>query len=378
MPNRSLGLTLRLSGGGLTGMDSEETKPLPVAKVLTTVGSAVLLILTAYSIFWVVVSERAGAAIEDWASAQRSAGYTISWDRLTMSGYPFSLRVEIDKPQMVHKPGVTSDGWYWDTQQVMLRARPWNWQKFYLQASGDHRVSFIDARGGKPKDFNVISETLDISVNYDRGILNNLDISVTDLHVSVNGINMASIGAFQGEIEWDSTRMADDRTRTGGVKILFKSLNVPLVPPILAREVGTEIAQIALSADVYGPVPVTGRPADLAMWRDSGGVVEVRRAQTSYGPLHVEAEGTIALDATLQPVASLVAKVEGYADVVNILLRLGKISEGEALAATLVLGALAEHNTATGTSRLVLPVSIQNQTVQAGPLSLGKIPAVRW
>ena len=48
-----------------------------------------------------------------------------------------------------------------------------------------------------------------------------------------------------------------------------------------------------------------------ALWRDAGGTVEVDRMTFAYGPLKLEANGTVALDTGLQPQAAFSIRAEG-------------------------------------------------------------------
>ena len=141
---------------------------------------------------------------------------------------------------------------------------------------------------------------------------------------------------------------------------------------------GHTVAQAELGLRVLKPV-LPGPLADtLAIWRDAGGTLEVDRLTLAYGPLTLEASGTVALDTGLQPQAAFSARAEGVFEAVEALRERRVIEIGDALAARLALTALFKTPEGGGAAYLQVPLSIQERTVYAGSVALMRLPRVRW
>jgi len=109
-----------------------------------------------------------------------------------------------------------------------------------------------------------------------------------------------------------------------------------------------------------------------------GGVIGVKELIIWYGPMEPETVGTMALDRELQPIGSLTAQVQGYAEAIDAMRISGMISGGDAFGAKLLLGGLSKADPSTGKSVLNIPLSLQQKTLHAGPIALAKIPPVIW
>src|SRR3954447_1976854 len=60
--------------------------------------AALLIVLVGYGLYWFYVAELVRRGILDWSAARRAEGFTVGWDRYDVSGFPFALRVTIEKP----------------------------------------------------------------------------------------------------------------------------------------------------------------------------------------------------------------------------------------------------------------------------------------
>jgi hypothetical protein len=150
------------------------------------------------------------------------------------------------------------------------------------------------------------------------------------------------------------------------------------VPAFLGLPLGDRVGTLGLSGEVLGRLPSGPAAEALARWRDAGGTVEVERLEVDHGPLSLNASGTVALDAALQPVGAFTARIRGFVETVELLRKKGVVRGRDAVTAQLILGALAKKPDDGGPAILSLPLSVQDRRLYVGPVAITRIPPVRW
>jgi hypothetical protein len=141
---------------------------------------------------------------------------------------------------------------------------------------------------------------------------------------------------------------------------------------------GKEITRAALKASLLGDLPRAPVPAQsLALWRDDGGTVDLKRLDLAYGPLTVRGEGTAALNRALQPMGAFTARIEGFNETVEALQKRGLLRDSDAASAKFLLGALALRKP-TQPPSIDVAVTIQERRLFVGPVALLTLPEVRW
>jgi hypothetical protein len=144
-----------------------------------------------------------------------------------------------------------------------------------------------------------------------------------------------------------------------------------LLPDGAGGPLGREVDVVQADATLTGPVPARLDSASLAAWRDAGGTVEAHALAIRWGPLEIDAEGTLALDSAMRPLAALTARIRGFAALIDILETERAMGENAAEAVRVALALIAE--TPPGETRPVLEVPV---TIQDGWLSVGPVPVV--
>jgi hypothetical protein len=151
------------------------------------------------------------------------------------------------------------------------------------------------------------------------------------------------------------------------------------LPPRLSGLLGTDIALLALLANVIGPMPQSGSAAAIAAWRDAGGYLEVKEFQLTYGRLQIQAAGNVRLDAQLQPVVQLDSKVRGADALVDALVQDRQLSFAEGLLGKAGLMALSRQDEAGGPPYLRLAITVRDgNRIYLGPVRVGRLPTLQW
>jgi len=129
---------------------------------------------------------------------------------------------------------------------------------------------------------------------------------------------------------------------------------------------------------VLGDVPKEPWPEAIQKWSDKGGTIEIEALKVAYGPLRLQADGTLALDGELQPIGAFSGRAEGFYETVDALRERGLVRGRDATAARFVLGALAKQPEWGGPAVLELSLSIQNRRLYTGPVPLLELGRLRW
>ena len=73
--------------------------------------AVLLVLLGAYTAYWLIVARRITDGIAAWAQSERTEKIDASWQRIGVAGYPFACRVELDN-------AVLRDGQSWKGAQM--------------------------------------------------------------------------------------------------------------------------------------------------------------------------------------------------------------------------------------------------------------------
>ena len=326
------------------------------------------VVVVLWSVYWKVAADQAVDGAQSWAVEQQKAGYKINWQEFDASGYPFSLDIDVLMPVIEAR-----DEWRWSTQKLEFHASLWDWSEIDVSAPTQHRI-FL-SRGTKFHTYDLSAKTLNAHIILDGEGIQSLNVHTTSLKILEEERSLGGLDSGQVRLEITAAAGADYSTMAGALEARLQGIEMP---DLSISPLGSDISRLSFRAELFGGPPSALTPQELTAWRDLGGVIEVRHLILGYGPLELETAGTMALDKELQPIGSLTAQVQGYAEAIDAMRVSGMISGGDAFGAKLLLGALSKADPSTGKSGLSIPLSLQQKTLHAGPIALAKIPSVIW
>ena len=330
---------------------------------------AVAVVIIVYVLFWFVMASQLRNGIEGWAEEQRAAGQTARYSRLEIGGFPFLLRATLEEPAM----GAES-AWAWEGAQAVVKVRPWNPWRVEVDLAGSHKVGFGDG-----VTYDGTAEELTVELGLGGQWPERAGLTVRALAFERTGgapvlaVRTATIEASRQDFPEDQppgheTVVFDLSLRTTGLR----------TPADWGLPLGRDVSALVLKAAMKGATPPGTLLESLAKWRDDGGTVEVRHLSLDYGPLVLRGNGTLALDAAMQPIGSFTAKIRGFFETINVLRRNGIVRSRDAVTAKLVLGILAKKPAGGGPATFSLPLTLQEQTLYAGPVPIATIPPIEW
>jgi hypothetical protein len=328
-------------------------------------GVALLLaaVAASYTGYWFYIAQRMPDTIAGWAQARAAEGYDLRWDSLVVGGFPTSFRVTATG---VALGGARPLPFKASTAVLVAEARPWNLRRW-------HATAPQVARAEGPTEGDAISAaTLDATVAIDRD--KTVSMAITAQQIAGSGAaSLISIASADAQVVLPGRLPADHRQDGARVALQLTSIGLPKAVPSL----GATVDRVTLSAVLKGAIP-TGKLRDaLAAWRDDGGTVELAQGTLNWGKLAASANGTLALDGTLQPMGALTATIEHHDAVIDAAVAGGTMRAQDANLAKILLGLMVKPG-ADGNKQLNLPVTLQNRRLYLGPAQIAVLPVVTW
>ncbi len=305
----------------------------------------------AYSAYWFQVAGAIEPGIAAWAEERRAEGLEVAYDGVSVSGFPFRLVVTVRQPS-IGRPHPTR-AWRWRGAALAAVAQPWNFRHLILSLDGRHRLAYLSQ--GVWRELSARAEVPMVSVVLGHdGQLERFAIDLQGLEVTASGW---SERLEAKRVQLHGRQIADraEAAPPGPRELSLRAEEVTL-PPEVRTVLGQRITAFKLRLTLLGSLPEAPLAEALAAWRDDGGTVEVHELVIDWGPLALEASGTLALDAEMRPMGAAIARLKRFGELIDRLHAGGWIGAGEALA--------------TKVARV--PV-----TAQQGRLYLGPLPLLR-
>lgn len=331
-----------------------------IAAAIVVAGAAAL-----YTAYWYAAAYQLRTGLEAWTAEQLRGGLRIDLGQPKIEGFPGWLRVRVGRPEAATV--AASNAWRWQGAAIEARSRPWRPWSIAFDGKGHHRITLGEAETAR-------------TVNVDAS-------GLSGRVVVVGGGEVRSLGLDLKAMTVTTEHPAESLTlAVAALKFDFPSppdlgfdldLRGLKLPKSAATPLGDEFAAVMLRGGVSGPVVDQDWPDVLVSWRDGGGVIEVAEVTVRHGPLNLSGNGTIALDAAMQPVAAFTVRAEGYSETVDALQRAGLIKTGNVTGTKLVLAVLAKRPSG-GAPYIEAPLTFQDRKLRVGPLDLLKFPVVSW
>ena len=324
---------------------------------------ALALVAGVWTAYWLSIAERIEIGINDWIADQQSKGGQISYKSLDLFGFPFWLNVRMEGASILVERGQSLE---WRPPVLVARIRPWRPAKIDVDLRGLHQLI------GESR-VNLISRELGAVVHVQRsgawrGTLKGEDVSAEFSRAGTLSAKRVAI-----DFHWGSKWLEAEKLP---LRLDLAGDNIQL-PAAWSLPLGNDVTMLRLTASVAGRLKSLRDPDVLVRWRDDGGTLELNRFSLEYGPLHLDGDGTFALDNDLQPMGAFAARAEGFMETLDALRLRNIIGNRQAAAAKLVLMALADQPSG-GLPYLKVPLTLQGQEVTLKSMVIMKVPRIDW
>ncbi len=341
-------------------------------------GAAALIGLAAivYSAIWWISADRLRGELDGRAADMRANGWSVSYERVRIDGYPVSVTATVDAPSVAAPR--SAGGWSWRGPRVTATMRPWNPDRIVLDGAGIHRLRVT---GKDPASMRVTAgSTFGLVLFLAEAQATKIVLKLED--VAIDG----TVEPLPRKIE--AAEATISLPEHPGRADLGRGPEPP-GPTIALRLVGIDfsdaeatgrglgIEEASLTAKLIGPTPRETTARALAVWRDGGGTLEIADASLRSQGTTAKGSGTVALDRDLQPLAALSIRIEGYGKLLRTLVAQGWMKKGDAGAIRLGLDLVARASSGRkGT--IAMPLTIQDRRLSFGPISVTQLPRIDW
>ena len=336
-------------------------------RLLFDTTSVVLLALAVvagvWTALWLAMADAIETGISDWIADQQHQGVKYNYKSLEVSGFPLWFKVRIKGASALVERMQSLE---WRAPTLAARIRPWRPAEIDVDLSGLHQfVGF--------KRIDLTSHELGAKVHLLgsgawRGKLKGKDVSTEFPRVGALSAKRLAI-----DFQWRGKRVEAGQSP---LRLDLTGENIQL-PAAWLLPLGSVVAVLRLTAYVTKPLKPLRDPEALVQWRDAGGTLELNRLSLEYGPLHLDGDGTFALDDDLQPMGAFVARAEGFMETLDAFQSRDTIDIGQATALKLMLMILA-HQPAGRPPYLEVPLTLQDREVILKSLVIKKLPRINW
>lgn len=341
-------------------------------------GAAALigLAVIVYSAIWWISADRLRDDLDGWAADMRGRGWTVSYDRVRIEGYPASLAAIVEAPSIGAPEGI--GGWRWQGPRMAAKARPWKPGRIVLDGAGIHRFR---SAGADAEPIRVaMGDAFGLVLRLADARATKIVLKLADIEIGAPGRALPRrLGEAEATIHLPERpgRVEEGRgPEPPGPTIAASFRDIELDRGDSAAD-GRTIEEVALAAKLIGPLPRDTTARSLAVWRDGGGTIEIGELSLRWQEAKGKGSGTVALDRDLQPLAALTIRIDGYAGLVRSLVARGWLKRRDAGAIQLGLDLFARASTGQpGT--VALPLTFQNRRVFLGPISVMRLPRIEW
>jgi hypothetical protein len=343
----------------------------PDMRRATRLGLAVLIpllvLLGAYTAYWLTVAGRIKDGFAAWAQTERGEKIDVTWQNIGVTGFPFGWRVALGSA--VLRDGRVTPPPELRIPALLASARPWDFGTWRLAAPEGLSAALAGA-GERP--------ALKLSAQTAAGVLTAGKETGTTVWLSLQDISAQAGEAvpISSGNAWVILPAKPPRTHTDpnlGVALDLRQMRLSEANPVL----GETIDELAFGVTVKGAFPSGPLAHAVSVWRDDGGTIELDNLRLEWGGLDATATGTIALDRELQPTGGFSGAIEGYDQILTALVQSGRMRATDAGLARLALAMLAKAGP-DGKPAIATAFTIQNGQMFLGPARLGKAPRLVW
>ncbi|MEI9982483.1 MAG: DUF2125 domain-containing protein [Aliidongia sp.] len=87
---------------------------------------------------------------------------------------------------------------------------------------------------------------------------------------------------------------------------------------------------MSIDGTIEGPVPEQPLASALTTWREGGGSVELHQVVLHWGAVDLAGDGTLTLDANLQPTAAFTGRIRGWGALLEDFVQAGTLTKEQA------------------------------------------------
>jgi hypothetical protein len=327
------------------------------------IGGLAVVLAAAYTGYWFYLSGVIRDQMTPWVEARRAQGVDIKWQAVHVGGYPLAIRLSFDKFDAAAAKPVPYE---MSASRISFWSAPWDLRQWHFSAPDGAHVALLLSLAGF--DAKTLAGT--VSVPLQPGGTADIEADGLDGSGAAQGLG---VDAVHVALQEPATPPKNDHDPALTVSFDIKGIRLRAAP----APFGTTIQDLSATATVDGTIAPAPLPQMLNAWTKAGGAINLQSVHLAWDKLDIDANGTLALDDDLQPLAALTATVTGQNEIIDAAVRSGAMPEGDAGLARTILNMIAQQGN-DGRKQIQLPISAQNRRLYLGPVAIAKIPTIEW
>jgi hypothetical protein len=326
-----------------------------------------LVLFGAYAAYWWTVAGRIRDGMAAWRQSEEGHKVDAAWRGLRVTGFPLAFRIEVTDASL--RDRVWNPAPELRFTRLIGVARPWDFADWRLSAP-DGLAADLAPAGGRPA-VKLAAKAADGTVAAGPRGVSRLWLNLHEIAGEAAGTVRAK--SAEAWVDLPAKTATKDTDPALGLAVVMRQVGVPEAP----ANFGKTIDQLAFGITLKGAVPDGPLAQAAAAWRDAGGTIEVDNLRLEWGGLGISANGTVALDRKLQPIAAFSGGIEGFGAILNALVAADQMSPEQASLVEIALTSLARPGP-DGRPQITGPFTIQNGKMYLGPARLGDAPHIVW
>src|SRR6516164_6239110 len=235
---------------------------------------ALLMIAGGYTGYWFIIAGQIERSVIAWAQSARSDKIEISWQKLRITGFPETFRIELAAASL-HDDALTPSPEL-RIPTVSATARPWDFADWQLAAREGFNADIAASNEHAAAKLSVQTADGVGSIAQEGG----WNLWLRTHNASLEAVSRILINSADG---WVTAPPGPARQH--GEPLLTLAVSARQVTlPVGIEPFGDVIDEFDLGAAVRGAIPNGRLPEALAAWRDAGGTIELDNLRLRWGP----------------------------------------------------------------------------------------------
>jgi hypothetical protein len=322
---------------------------------------------------WYFIAQRIEAGVASWASQRRLDGMAVDYLSAKVDGFPLEWRLTIMLPSLA---GAGPSPWEWQGESVVARIRPWEPHDIPLLFPGVHVVAYGPEKAARSVAIAAMRPDGRAVITADGQLtLLTLDLGQARVRYSTDEAPPTEVGRLQLTVQPRPAAPAQRQAERVDVAVIVDDAILP-APPLAG--LGPRIVRAETDLSFKGKLPAGPLQDSIVIWRDEGGIIEFNRAGLNWGPLDVQGNGTLTLDALNRPLGAFTVRARGYAETIDAVVAAGALRPRDAGLLKSALNLLARQVPGQTRPQLDIPVSAQDGRLFVAGLPVTPLAPVKF
>ena len=337
---------------------------------------AIIVSLAAvYSCFWLIMAKKLENGISHWKEQQETTGWKFDHGKIAVSGFPWNWVLNVEKPNF--KNIRASNKVRWLGSQLQMKLKPWDLKNVEFWTKGNQELYLFKKSSIKPFKARMKNGWGKLTLNR-FGKIGELKFSLKKCVIQTPDKKQIQLNKIRVALSSNLPNKPETRARQVPLFQLNTEFSGLVLPRMAFPSLGEKISGLRLSADFLGVAEGKTIKEFLSTWSKKGGSLEINHINFKWSKLKFSGNGTLALDAQLQPIAALSAKVSGYKATINSMVGSGFIKPGLGMVLSFAASILAKKREGLNQEQIRISLTVQDGFLHLGPAKIFKIPRINW